>query len=122
MDKSRFEEGLGILEQLAGKPGNPFQAYGELGGLAIEHSFCDVYSRGGLTWKQRQLISMTSQIVINALPQFKIHIRLSRNLGVSWTEIEELIIQTSIYAGFPAALNAWKAMQEVREEIEVETS
>lgn len=118
MDKSRFEKGLDLLEQLAGEPGNPLEAYGELGTLAIEHSFYDVYSREGLTWKQRQLISMTSQIVTAALPQFRIHIRLARSLGITWVEIEELIIQTAIYAGFPAALNAWKTMQEVREEIE----
>ena len=42
----------------------------------------------------------------NAGPQLRIHIRAATEVGVTRAEIIEILMQTAIYAGFPAALNA----------------
>ena len=49
----------------------------------------------------------------NALPQLKVHIAAGLNVGLSRAEIVEIIIQMSVYAGFPAALNGLFAAKEV---------
>ncbi len=49
----------------------------------------------------------------NAQPQLKVHINGALNVGCSKQEIVEVIIQMSVYAGFPAALNGMTAAKEV---------
>ncbi len=39
----------------------------------------------------------------NALPQLKVHINGALNVGCSWTEVIEVIIQMAVYAGFPGS-------------------
>jgi len=43
----------------------------------------------------------------------KVHIQAGLNVGLTKSEIEEIIIQMSVYAGFPAALNGMQAAKEV---------
>jgi 4-carboxymuconolactone decarboxylase len=49
----------------------------------------------------------------NAVPQLKVHVHGARNVGCSQQEIVEVIMQMSVYAGFPAALNGLFAAKEV---------
>ena len=49
----------------------------------------------------------------NAAPQLKVHIHGALNVGCSPEEVIEVIIQITVYAGFPAALNGAFAAQEV---------
>lgn len=48
-----------------------------------------------------------------AIPQLEVHINGALNVGCSKEEIVELIMQLSVYAGFPAALNGLQAAKEV---------
>lgn len=52
----------------------------------------------------------------NAVPQLKVHIHGALNVGCSREEIVEIMIQMSVYAGFPAALNGIFAAKEVFQE------
>jgi 4-carboxymuconolactone decarboxylase len=49
----------------------------------------------------------------NAQPQLKVHIQAGLNVGLTKEEIKEIIIQMSVYAGFPSALNGMLAAKEV---------
>jgi 4-carboxymuconolactone decarboxylase len=49
----------------------------------------------------------------NATPQLKVHIEGGLNVGLSRTEIIEIIMQMAVYAGFPAALNGLFVAKEV---------
>jgi 4-carboxymuconolactone decarboxylase len=42
-----------------------------------------------------------------------VHLNAALNVGCSEEEIKEVIIQMSVYAGFPAALNGMFAFKEV---------
>jgi 4-carboxymuconolactone decarboxylase len=78
-----------------------------------EFAFGDVYSRPGLDLKTRQILTVCGLVVLgNAAPQLKVHIHGALNLGWTQQEIVELIIQMSIYAGFPVALNAMNVATE----------
>jgi 4-carboxymuconolactone decarboxylase len=56
--------------------------------------------------RQRQIINVAALTTLGfAAPQLRFHIDGALNVGVSATEIVEVIMQMSVYAGFPAALN-----------------
>jgi 4-carboxymuconolactone decarboxylase len=80
----------------------------------IEFPFGDIYSRGGLDLKSREIAIVASLVTMgNALSQLKIDINGALNVVCSRTEIIEVIIQMAVYAGFPAALNGLIAAKEV---------
>ncbi|HYZ49605.1 MAG TPA: carboxymuconolactone decarboxylase family protein [Nitrososphaeraceae archaeon] len=101
------QAGEGVIEKL--KDISPdFARY------IIEFPFGDIYSRGGLDLKSREIAIVASLVTMgNALSQLKIDINGALNVGCSRTEIIEVIIQMAVYAGFPAALNGLIAAKEV---------
>jgi 4-carboxymuconolactone decarboxylase len=48
-----------------------------------------------------------------AQPQLKVHIEAGLNVGLSQSEITEILMQMAVYAGFPSALNGLFAAKEV---------
>ena len=74
----------------------------------------DLANPGNKSWGEtppyRQL-GMTA--LGNAAPQLKVHIQGALNVGVTRAEVVETIMQMSVYAGFPAALNGLTAAKEV---------
>lgn len=86
---------------------------------AVEHACGEIYSRPGLNPKNREMIAIAALTVLGyTLPQLKQHIEAALNQGVTKSEIEEIIIQMSVYAGYPISLNAMGAAKEVFEEFE----
>lgn len=125
-DKTRFETGLAMLNQIDGNAGQ--QVVEALQGIApdfgkylIEFPFGDIYSRNGVDLKTREIAVIAALAALgNARPQLKIHLRACLNIGCSRTEITEILMQMAVYAGFPAALNALFAAKEVFEEVDEE--
>jgi 4-carboxymuconolactone decarboxylase len=82
--------------------------------LLIEFPFGDIYSRPGLDLKSREIAVVAALTALgNATPQLKVHIHGALNVGCTKQEVVEIIIQMSVYAGFPAALNGLFAAKEV---------
>jgi 4-carboxymuconolactone decarboxylase len=75
--------------------------------MAIEFSFGDLYAREALDLKEREIIAIASLSVLSDTgPHLRNHVRAAIGLGVTKGEIIEILMQTALYAGFPAALNA----------------
>lgn len=86
----------------------------DLGRYIVEFPFGDVYSRDGLSLKQREMVTVTALAALgNAKPQLKSHIEGALNVGCTRQEIVEIMIQMAVYAGFPAAINGMFAAKEV---------
>lgn len=108
---SRYDRGLAVLRQVGGAgQASPLDVLADiapdLGRLTVEFGYGDIYSRPGLTLRQRQIINIAALTAIGtAAPQLRFHIDGALNVGVTRTEIVETIIHMSVYAGFPAALN-----------------
>lgn len=78
-----------------------------LGDFIVEFGYGDVISRPQLDVKSRELAAVAALAALgNAQPQLKVHIHGALNVGASREEIVEILIQTAVYAGFPAAINA----------------
>jgi 4-carboxymuconolactone decarboxylase len=121
-ESNRYETGWEKLKEIDGEAGkNVIESLKDispdLGKYIIEYPFGDVYSRPGLTLKEREIATVAALTALgNAKPQLKVHINGALNVGCTRQEIIEIMIQMSVYAGFPAALNGTFAAKEVFEE------
>jgi 4-carboxymuconolactone decarboxylase len=113
---NRYERGLARLAEIDGKLGEAVIAdlAPDLGRYIVEFGFGDVYSRPGLDLKTRELATVAGLVAMgHCEPQLKVHLSASMNVGATQEEIVEIIIQMSLYAGFPASLKAIVALREV---------
>lgn len=75
--------------------------------MAVEFPLGDLYTRDGLDLRAREIVAIAALASIgHGAPQLRAHVQAAMRLGVGREEIIEILMQTAIYAGFPAALNA----------------
>ena len=116
---TRYARGLARLSEVDGEAGEAvIRSLGDiapdLARYIIEYPFGDIYSRPGLDLRARQIATIAMLAALGtATPQLKVHIRAGLNVGLSREEIIEILMQVSVYAGFPAAINGVMAAREV---------
>ncbi|MBU2978821.1 carboxymuconolactone decarboxylase family protein [Alteromonas sp. C1M14] len=119
MVQSRFEAGLALLNQIDGEAGhNVIQSLQDicpdLAKFTIEYPFGDIYAREGLDLKSREIATVAALTALgHCAPQLKVHLNAALNVGCTEDEIKEVILQMSVYAGFPAALNGMFCFKDV---------
>ncbi|XAW88188.1 carboxymuconolactone decarboxylase family protein [Vibrio sp. CDRSL-10 TSBA] len=119
MDTTRFERGLQQLTKIDGEAGQKVieslqDICPDLARYTIEYPFGDIYSRPGLDLKTREIATVAALTAMgNCAPQLKVHLHAALNVGCSEEELKEVILQMSVYAGFPAALNGMFALKEI---------
>ena len=80
----------------------------------VEFAFGDIYTRPALDLRAREIATVAALTALGtAAPQLRAHIHGALNVGCTREEIIEVIMQMSIYAGFPAALNGLAAAKAV---------
>ncbi|PIE61490.1 MAG: 4-carboxymuconolactone decarboxylase [Desulfobacterales bacterium] len=72
-----------------------------------------MYAREKLPHPTRQLITVAALTVLSKPEELKLHIHAALNVGCTQEEIAEVIFQTSIYGGVPAANTALAALKSV---------
>ena len=119
MKSDRYERGLKKLKEVDGEAGERVieslkEVAPDLAEYLIEFPFGDIFNRPGLDLKSREIAAVAALTTLGtAGSQLKFHINGALNVGCSRIEIIEIIIQMSIYAGFPAALNGMSIAKEV---------
>ena len=73
----------------------------------------DVWSRPGLDRRSRSIAVLTSLIAHGHHEELAMHLRAARRNGLSLDEITEVILQSAIYSGVPAANTAYRIASEV---------
>ena len=86
--------------------------------LAAQHAATEIgwgyiWARPGLDRRTRSLINLGMLTALRATEELKVHVRGALNNGVSVEEIKEALLQAAIYCGMPAALEAFRAANEV---------
>ncbi|EKO3965900.1 carboxymuconolactone decarboxylase family protein [Vibrio fluvialis] len=119
MTHSRFTAGLAKLNEIDGDAGQKVMESlqdicPDLARFTVEYPFGDIYSREGLALKSREIATVAALTALgNCTPQLKVHLNAALNVGCTEDELKEVILQMSVYAGFPAALNGMFAFKEV---------
>lgn len=78
-----------------------------------ESAFGMIWSRPGLALRDRSLVTVAQLAALGKTEELKAHLRGGLNLGISKEELVEVLMQTAVYAGVPAANDALKAAAEV---------
>lgn len=110
--QDRYQRGLEVLDAVDGESGHKVvealaDIAPDLAHHVIAYGFGDVYARPGLAPRQRQLVTLGILTALGGCePQLEVHINASLNVGLTPTEIVEALIHSSVYCGFPKALNA----------------
>lgn len=109
----RYLRGIEIAEQLAAEKLEEFttsrvaELAPDFARMAIEFPLGDLYARDSLDLRSREIVAISALATLgNAGPQLRIHVQAAGQVGLTNAEIIEILMQTAIYAGFPAALNA----------------
>ncbi len=122
MESTRFNLGLEQLSKIDGEAGQKVidslqSICPDLARFTIEFPFGDIYSRQGLDLKSREIATVAALTALgHCTPQLKVHLHAALNVGCTEDELKEVIIQMSVYAGFPAALNGMFVFKEVLSE------
>lgn len=85
-----------------------------------EYCWNDVWNRPGLERKTRSMLNIAMLAALGRDEEFKLHVRASKNTGVTRDEVKEILMQVSIYAGVPAANAAFRMAREVFEQVDKE--
>jgi len=80
-----------------------------------ENAWGSVWSREGLPRKTRSLITLAALTALKCPQELKGHVRGALNNGCTVEEIREALLHCAVYAGVPAAIDAFRAAQEVIE-------
>ena len=118
MNSERFQRGAEISRQLDGGTGEiaDMDSMDALGQLIHEFAMGDVYGRPGLPMRDRLLVTITTVTVLGVDKDLiKNHMVRALKNGVTKKELEEVLIQIAVYAGFPRAVLASQALKLIDE-------
>jgi 4-carboxymuconolactone decarboxylase len=86
--------------------------------LVTEYCWGNVWSRPGLDRKTRSLINVAMLTALNRPHEVKLHLRGAFNNGCSKNDIMEVLLQTAIYCGVPAAMDSLRVAKEFFQAVE----
>jgi 4-carboxymuconolactone decarboxylase len=84
--------------------------------LITRYAWGEIWNRPGLDRRTRSAITLTALVALNHLDELAMHVRAAKRNGLSEDEIKEVLLQTAIYCGVPAANAAFAVAQRVLEE------
>ncbi|MEM9727300.1 MAG: carboxymuconolactone decarboxylase family protein [Myxococcota bacterium] len=80
---------------------------------ALEHLFGEIWSRTGLSLRDRSLVTIAALMVLGREREFAIHLHGALNVGITPTEIEEMVVHLAYYGGFPTAASGREIVRNV---------
>jgi 4-carboxymuconolactone decarboxylase len=85
-----------------------------------ENAWGTIWTRPGLDKKTRHVLTIAMLAALGKHDELAMHIRATRNTGVTPEELREVLLHVSVYAGVPAANSAFAIAKRVYREIEEE--
>jgi len=123
-ERKRYDQGLKTRREVLGdahvdrslknrtKFTEPFQD------LITRYAWGEIWSRPGLPRKTRSLLTLSMLVALNRNEEFRLHLKAALSIGVTRDEIQEVLLQSAIYCGVPAANSAFHAAEEVFEQLD----
>ena len=124
MDQKRFEEGLAVRKAVLGaeyveksmRSADEFTR--PMQELVSEYCWGAVWTRPELDRKTRSFLNLAMLTALNRPHEIKLHVLGALNNGLTRIEIREVFLQSAIYCGVPAALDAMRVAKEVFAEVD----
>jgi 4-carboxymuconolactone decarboxylase len=84
--------------------------------LITRYAWGEIWARPGLDRRTRSAITLMALIALNREPELAMHIRAALRNGLTREEIKEVLLQSAIYCGVPAANGAFAVFRDVMDE------
>lgn len=118
-ERERYQQGMTVRRAVLGdahvhrasKTANDFNR--EFQDLITRYAWGEIWTRPGLARRERSLITLAMMVALGRDEEFRMHVRAAFRNGVTRDEIREVLLQTAIYCGVPAANSAFHMAQEV---------
>ena len=126
MSKEMFEAGLAVRKAVLGAEfvenaiasaddfNRPLQE------LVTEYCWGACWTREGLSKKERSMLNLAMLTALNRPHELKMHVKGALRNGLTKDQIREVLIQTAIYCGVPAAVDSFRNAKEAIAEYEKE--
>jgi len=122
MTEDRFEDGMTVRREVLGdahvdraiERTTAFTA--DFQDLITRYAWGEIWSRPGLDRRMRSAITLTALVALGRDDELAMHVRAALRNGLTTDEIKEVLLQSAIYCGVPAANSAFAIAQKVLEE------
>jgi len=119
-----FDRGIAVRKEVLGnahvegslKRATAFDE--DLQTLITQYAWGGIWSRPGLDHKTRSMLTIAMLAALGRHEELKLHIRATRNTGVSQEEVKEILLQVAVYAGVPAGNSAFHQARVAYEELD----
>lgn len=81
--------------------------------LITRYAFGEIWARPGLDRRTRSCITVAMTVALNRADELALHLRAALRNGVTVAELREVLLQTAVYCGIPAAHTAFHVAQQV---------
>lgn len=124
MTSEAFDRGQAIRRKVLGDAyvdsvSAPKDAFSQtLQTYVAENCWGGIWGRPGLSPKTRSFLNLAMLSALVRPHELKIHLRGALNNGITREEIAEVFLQTAMYCGTPAAVEAFRCAREVFAEVD----
>ena len=124
MTDDRFKKGMKVRKSVLGEDhveraeANKTDFDADFQRFITETAWGSVWVRPGLETKTRQLLTIAMLAALGKHEELALHVRATRNTGVSRSEVKEVLMQVAVYAGVPAANSAFAIAKRVYAEMD----
>jgi len=123
-DQQRYQQGITVRREVLGDAHvdrtltqlTPFNE--EFQDFISRYAWGEIWSRPGLARDTRSLITISMLIALNREAELRMHLRAAFNNGVTREQLKEVLMQSALYCGLPAANAAFHLAEAVFAEIE----
>jgi len=84
--------------------------------LITRYAWGEIWGRPGLDRRTRSAITLMALVALDREHELAIHIRAALRNGLTREEIREVLLQSAIYCGVPAANGAFAVFRAVMED------
>ncbi len=119
MTREERSSGSRMMKELYGSDfaaqvaGRLEELHPELNRVVQDFAYEQVWSRDGLSFREKSLITVAALIAMGREEQTKIHMTGLLQSGGKVEDIENALIHLAVYCGFPAAMNGFAALKQV---------
>ena len=84
--------------------------------LITRYAWGEIWTRPGLDRRTRSAITLTALVALGKVEELEMHVRAALRNGLTKDEIKEVLLQSAIYCGVPAANSAFAVAERVLSE------
>jgi 4-carboxymuconolactone decarboxylase len=124
LSEDRFEKGMALRKSVLGAEhvdraeAGKTEFDADYQRYITENAWGTIWTRPGLDKKTRHMLTIAMLAALGKNDELAMHIRATRNTGVTPEELREVLLHVSVYAGVPAANSAFAIAKRVYQESE----